>query len=189
MNHPTMLFVAAFAVFAAMALGLLWWRLRRAPRAAPRPWAVDYDLTQLGQESYQPAQRFEALAAARPARAGGFDEAQFLDQARTRYVELRRAFDAGDLQPLRGGTAPDLYANLQAALGGRSGGGRSGIVTLQALLLELRELDGEQRASVEFAGLIRDAAWGGAQPVREVWQLTRPAGGGDWVLAGIETLG
>ena len=188
MNHPTLLYAAAAAVFAAIAAWLLW-RTRRTPRMPPRDWGRGYDLTQLGQESYQPAQRFEALAAARPARAGGFDEAQFLDQARTRYVELRRAFDAGDLQPLRGGTAPELYANLQAALGGRSGGGRSEIVTLQALLLELRELDGEQRASVEFAGLIRDAAWGGAQPVREVWQLVRPVAGGEWTLAAIEALG
>ena len=189
MNHPSLLYGAAVAAFAAIALWLLWWRVRRAPRVPPRDWARGYDLTQIGQESYQPAQRFEGLAPVRPPRVDGFDEAAFLAQARQRYLDLRQALDAGDLRPLRDSTAPELYASLQAALGRRAGGGRSEVVTLQALLLELLSRDDEQRASVELAGLVRDGSWGGAQPVREVWQLVRPAAGGDWTLVGIEALG
>ena len=190
MNHPIFLYAAAVAAFAGVALWLLLWRARRTPPTPQRDWGSGYDLTQLGQESYQPAQRFEGLATASRTRADGFDEAAFLTQVRQRYLDLRQAWDAGDLGPFRDSTAPGLYASLQVALAARAhGGGRTEIVTLQALLLELRALDGEQRASVEFAGLVRDGRWGGAQPVREVWQLARPAGGGDWVLAGIETLG
>ena len=189
MNHPDFLYAAAFAAFAGAGLALLWWRTRRVPRVVQRDWAQGYDLTQLGQESYQPAQRFEGLAAARPPRIDGFDEADFLAQARQRYLELRRVLDAGDLSPLRARTSAELYERLQAALDARGGvGGRSEVVTLQALLLELRARDDEQHASVEFAGLVRDVGWGGAQPVREVWQLIRPPAGGDWTLVGIETL-
>ena len=190
MNHPMLLSVAAFAAFAAIALWLLWWRGRRASRLSRRDWGSGYDLTQLGQESYQPVQRFEGLGATRAAPIDGFDEAAFLAQARQRYLELRQAVDDRDLAPLRARTTPELYASMQAALAASSSGGsRTEVVTLQALLLELRARDDEQRASVEFAGLVRDRGWGGAQPVREVWQLIRPASGGDWVLAGIETLG
>jgi predicted lipid-binding transport protein (Tim44 family) len=189
MNHPILLYAIALAAFAGGTLWLLL-RARRAARAQPRDWGSGYDLTQLGQESFQPTQRFEGLAPAHPARADGFDEAAFLLEVRQRYLDLRQAWDAGDLGPLRDSTAPEFYARLQAALDGRGGrGGRSEVVTLQALLLELRARDDEQRASVELAGLVRDGAWGGAQPVREVWQLVRPLAGGDWTLAGIETLG
>ncbi len=189
MNHPTLLYAAAAAVFAAIAAWLLW-RTRRTPRVPPRDWGRGYDLTQLGQESYQAVQRFEGLAVTRTPRADGFDEAEFLAQARQRYLDLRQAWDAGDLQPLRASTAPALYANLQAELAARSNsGGRTEVVTLQALLLELRVLDDAQHASVEFAGLVREGGWGGAQPVREVWQLVRPVAGGDWTLVGIEALG
>ena len=189
MNHPALLYAAALAAFSAMALWLLW-RARHASRVPQRDRAAGYDLTQLGQESYQPAQRFEGLGAAHRVRVDGFDETAFLAQARQRYLDLRQAFDDRDLAPLRERTTPELYASLEAALEASAGGGsRTEVVTLQALLIELRARDDEQRASVEFAGLVRDRGWGGAQPVREVWQLIRPASGGDWVLAGIETLG
>ena len=189
MNHPILLYTVALAAFAAIASWLLL-RARRAARAPRRDWGSGYDLTQLGQESYQPAQRFEGLVASKPVRADGFDEAVFLAQVRQRYLELRQACDAGDLGPLRDSTAPELYASLQDALDARGGHRRrTEVVTLQALLLELRAHDDEQRASVELAGLVRDGGWGGAQAVREVWQLVRPAAGGDWTLAGIEALG
>ena len=189
MNHPILLYTVALAAFAAIATWLLL-RARRAGRVPQRDWGSGYDLTQLGQESYQPAQRFEGLGSARAAPIDGFDETAFLAQARQRYLELHQAVDDRDLAPLRARTTPDLYASMQAALAASaSGGSRTEVVTLQALLLELRARDDEQRASVEFAGLVRDRGWGGAQPVREVWQLIRPASGGDWVLAGIETLG
>ncbi len=189
MTHPTYLLIALCAALAPLAWWLLQRRARRAPPArGARTWA--YDLTQLGQESYQPAQRFEGLAATRAARPDGFDEAAFLAQARARYLELQRALDSGDLQPLRARTDPELYARLQAALDARAAAaGRTEVVTLQVLLVELRARGDAQNASVEFSGLVRNSGWGGAQAVREIWQLARGAGGGDWILTGIEALG
>ncbi len=189
MTHPSLVLIALLVALAPLA----WWLLllRRARRAAPAHDArtSGYDLTLLGQESYQSLQRFEGLGTARSAPADGFDEAAFLAQARARYLELQRALDAGELQSLRDAITPELYARLQAGVDARTAAaGRTEVVTLQALLLERGAHGDAQHASVEFSGLVR-TDWGGAQAVREVWQLARGAGSGDWTLLGIEALG
>ena len=45
-------------------------------------------------------------------------------------------------------------------------------------------------ASVRFSGLIREEVGAAAAPFNEMWILTKPvAGGGGWVIAGIQQLG
>ena len=63
------------------------------------------------------------------------------------------------------------------------------VVTLEASLLALEESPAEYVASVEFSGLVREETWGGASPVREVWNLVKPRDGSSgWQLAGIQQL-
>ncbi|MGA8009813.1 MAG: Tim44 domain-containing protein, partial [Thiomonas sp.] len=63
------------------------------------------------------------------------------------------------------------------------------IVTIEASLLDLEETPTEYLASVEFSGLVREETWGGASPIREMWNLVKPRNGSSgWQLAGIQQL-
>lgn len=157
-----------------------------------------YDAAQLGPESYLPPQRFEgtqALAANVGAVQGSipadFDQRAFLNKAREHYYQLQKAWDAGDLHGIESYSTPEFFAQLKSEIEQRAGAqNHTDVVTLEAVLLDLQQLDDEYLASVEFSGLVREESWGGAQPVREVWNLVKPVSGSrGWLLAGIQQLG
>jgi predicted lipid-binding transport protein (Tim44 family) len=186
MKHAALLLlVAAVLLLAALRVRTLRGRRPRRRHQA----GADYDLTQLGQESFQPQQHFEAIAAA----AAALPEAQrreVLGLAREHYLQLRQAWDAGDLAGLQACTTPTVYTQLRDGIEQRNHApGRTEIVTLQAVLLDLRQRGDDYLASVEFSGLLREPSWGGAQPMREIWSLVRPVSGATgWLLSGIEPL-
>jgi predicted lipid-binding transport protein (Tim44 family) len=198
-SFVTALLLAALAFFAVMALMRV---LRRQsgepiPQPAGMP-RVAYDAAQLGQESYLPPQRIDDMSAAgaggSPAQGSipaNFDQRAFLNKAREHYYQLQKAWDAGDLSSIESYTTPELFAQLRGEIQQRgSERNQTDVVTLEAVLLELQEQQGEYLASVEFSGLVREESWGGAQPMREIWNLVKPVSGSSgWLLAGIQQIG
>ena len=185
MSH-SLLAAIAVVLFAAAA-GLVWRLRRRAARRAPRMPDTGYDLSLLGQESYQPAQHFEGLqptAAYRP----GFDAQRFLAEQRASYVALQQARDARDLGRLLVPLRPEVRAQLQAEIDAHEvAPAPTEFVTLQALLLDVGARGDEECASIEFSGLRRETGWGGAHPVREIWNLVRRPDAA-WTVAAIQSL-
>ena len=119
---------------------------------------------------------------ASPAAVNG---AEVLEAARSRFLRLQAAWDAGDVQALGHLTTPDMLQELLAVLGNRVGGpSRTDVITLHAKLLDVEELGAAWLASVEFSGLIRESAEQGAVPFRELWMLAAAKDGApSWRLA------
>ncbi|OYV40316.1 MAG: transport protein [Thiomonas sp. 20-64-5] len=119
-----------------------------------------------------------------------FDRESFLSSAKQHYTRLQQAWDAADLNSLKTFTTGEMFEALSAELQQRGmAPNKTEIVTLEASLLDLEETPTEYVASVEFSGLVREETWGGASPVREVWNLVKPRNGSSgWQLAGIQQL-
>jgi hypothetical protein len=117
--------------------------------------------------------------------AADVDGAAVLDAARSRFLRLQAAWDAGDVQTLGHLTTPDMLQELLPVLNGRVGGpSRTDVITLHAELLGVEELGAAWLASVEFSGLIRESAEQGAVPFRELWMLAAAKEGTpSWRLA------
>ncbi len=104
--------------------------------------------------------------------AAHVDRAAVLEAARSRFLRLQAAWDAGDVQTLGHLTTPDMLRELLPVLNDRVGGpSRTDVITLHAELLGVEELGAAWLASVEFSGLIRESAEQGAVPFRELWML------------------
>ena len=113
------------------------------------------------------------------------DGAEVLEAARSRFLRLQAAWDAGDVQALGHLTTPAMLEELLPVLTTRDGGpSRTDVITLHAELLGLEELGAAWLASVEFSGLIRESAEQGAVPFRELWMLAcEKDGSPSWRLA------
>jgi len=126
---------------------------------------------------------------ARPQRsvsaASAIDGAEVLDAARSRFLRLQAAWDAGDVHALGLLTTPDMLQELLPMLTTRgTGASRTDVITLHAELLDIEELGAAWLASVEFSGLIRESAEKGAVPFRELWMLAASKDGApSWRLA------
>ena len=130
-------------------------------------------------------------AASTPAHAApagwprALDGEQVLAAARSRFLRLQAAWDAGDVTTLRQLTTPDMLEQLLSVLGARgSAPNRTDIVSLHAELIAVEEVSAAYLASVEFSGLIRESAEEGAVPFREMWMLACEKDGSPaWRLA------
>jgi predicted lipid-binding transport protein (Tim44 family) len=124
----------------------------------------------------------------------GFDTEGFLRASKANFIQLQDAWDRGDIPALRAMMTDEMVEQIQAQLAERerhSGGApnKTEVVTLDAQLLGIEELDDEYMASVEFSGLIRENPAEGPAPFREVWNITRPKNGrGGWLVAGVQAL-
>jgi len=119
------------------------------------------------------------------AASAAVDGAEVLEAARSRFLRLQAAWDAGDVQALGHLTTPDMLQELLPVLSSRIGGpSRTDVITLHARLLDVEELGAAWLASVEFSGLIRESAEQGAVPFRELWMLAAAKEGApSWRLA------
>ena len=131
------------------------------------------------------ALRSTRVRAASSSLGSGVDSARVLEEARSRFLGLQAAWDAGDVQALGRLTTPEMLRELLAVLNDRVGGpSRTDVITLHAELLELEELGAAWLASVEFSGLIRESTEQGAVPFRELWMLAAAKDGAtSWRLA------
>ena len=120
----------------------------------------------------------------------GFDADAFAREAKLNFIRLQAAFDAGNLEDLRAFTSPEVFAEIRLQLAERGETPQvTDVVSIDAEVLEAVDEGGQHVVSVRFTGLIREAADQGAQPLDEVWHLSKSASGqGGWVVAGIQQL-
>ena len=123
----------------------------------------------------------------------GFDAEGFLKACKTNFVTLQDAWDRSDIQSLRAMMTDDMLAQIKTQLEDReahTGGtaNQTDVVMLNAQLLGIEELSDVYMASVEFSGMIREDAFAGPSPFREVWNMTKSRTGGGWLVAGVQAL-
>lgn len=118
----------------------------------------------------------------------GFEADAFAREAKLNFIRLQAAFDAGNLDDLRAFTSPEVFAEISMQLTERNDAEQmTDVISLDAEVLEAVEEGNRHIVSVRFSGLVREAAGQDAQPLAEIWHLTRPANGqGGWVIAGIQ---
>ena len=124
----------------------------------------------------------------------GFDAEGFLKACKTNFVTLQDAWDRSDIQSLRAMMTDDMLAQIKTQLEDReahTGGtaNQTDVVMLNAQLLGIEELNDVYMASVEFSGMIREDAFAGPSPFREVWNMTKSrTGSSGWLVAGVQAL-
>jgi predicted lipid-binding transport protein (Tim44 family) len=123
-----------------------------------------------------------------------FDVAGFLGAAKANFVSLQGAWDRSDIPALRAMMTDEMLSQIQAQLAEREShtGGASNlteVLSLDAKLLGIEELEDVYMASVEFSGMIREDQSAGPSPFREVWNMTKPRHrSGGWLVAGVQAL-
>jgi len=170
----------------------------RIPAKADSPWAAR---TSSGGASGASAGGAGGAGTAWPAAAGAgavaaetshvpadFDSERFIHGAKLYFVRLQAAFDNNKAEDLREFTSPEMFAELSQDLMKRGNEKQTtDVVTLDARLLGVEHVGGDELASVRFDGMLRETSDGAAAPFAEVWNFTRPINrSAGWVLAGIQ---
>ena len=117
-----------------------------------------------------------------------FDVQAFVRSAKTHFIRLQASWDRADIDDLREFTSPEMFAELKMQLQERGASQNvTDVVTLEAELLGIENINNQQMASVQFYGAMRESASAPAVEFAEIWNLTRPlSSSGGWVLAGIQ---
>jgi predicted lipid-binding transport protein (Tim44 family) len=177
--------------------------------ASARPWEhnhVPFDSTPAKQPEHAAGSSMAGAAAAGGSMIGsalvgsqswgipaGFDTDGFLAAAKRNFVTLQDAWDRADIGTLRSMMTDEMVGEIRQQLAEReshTGGqpNKTEVVMLDAKLLGIEELPDAYLASVEFSGMIREDVSNGPSPFREVWNMTKPTGGGGWLVAGVQAL-
>jgi predicted lipid-binding transport protein (Tim44 family) len=143
------------------------------------------------QQAYAPVGTLagsSAAAAAPMALPPGFDRAGFERIAKTLFIRLQAANDAGQVEDLRKFTTPELFASLRLDVQDRGQTPQqTDVQRVDAEVVDTAQADGQWILSVRFHGLIREEAQGAAEAFDELWHLVRPADESrDWAIAGIQ---
>ena len=123
-----------------------------------------------------------------------FDIQGFTDAAKRNFITLQDAWDRSDIPALRSMMTNNMLNEIQAQLNDREREApgkpnKTDVVSLDAQLLGIEELDDVYMASVEFNGMIRENDEPSPSPFREVWNMTKPRDGrGGWLVAGVQAL-
>lgn len=121
----------------------------------------------------------------------GFDVQGFEDTARATFMRLQKAWDVLDVNSLKMYLTDDMFEEIKQQMQERgSKSNQTDVLMLKTRFLGIAELDDVHMASIEFSGMIREEADGGAQPFCEVWNLTKSknASQSNWLLAGIQVV-
>ncbi len=118
------------------------------------------------------------------------DVDELLRVARLSFVQLQAAWDRADISALGTLATAPLMEELRSQLAERGPGpNHTEVLSLDARLLSLEELQEAFVASVEFSGLIREQLDAGAAPFRELWLLAKlKSAGQGWQLARVQSL-
>jgi predicted lipid-binding transport protein (Tim44 family) len=165
------------------------WQGIGGPSYAPRPKTVLLTETRLPTVPVTSRQAVRFVSGARTPFGvpDDFDTPGFLASAKRSFVRLQLAWDQADLEELIRCTTEDMFGALSHELRVRANPSRTDIVRLEASLLGIETVGGDQIASVRFFGTIR--VNDEEERLDEVWNLSRPTEGTDnWVLAGIQQL-
>lgn len=117
-----------------------------------------------------------------------FDVPAFARNAKTYFIRLQAAWDAGNSNDIREFTTPEMFAELRMQLQERgASANHTDVVELDAQVLGVETVGNDYLVSVRFTGLIKEDEQAAAQPFTEVWNLTKPvSGNGGWLLAGVQ---
>lgn len=113
----------------------------------------------------------------------------FLRVAKTSFIRLQAAHDAGDLDDIRDYTTPELYAEIAMQVQERGGEPqRVEVVSLDARLVEAVVEGDYAIATVRFTGLVRENDAANPVPVDELWHVRKDLRQrkGPWLIAGIQ---
>ncbi len=118
----------------------------------------------------------------------GFDANAFASNAKTQFLALQAANDAGDLNCLRDYLTPAMFDLVRKELAERGDvPQKTEVFGLEAQVLAVVEEDNRYVASVRFTGSVRDQHGAVPDDLDEVWHLTKGRTGlGGWVIAGIQ---
>jgi predicted lipid-binding transport protein (Tim44 family) len=174
------LLLVGLLVFAAVMAFRLLAQQRRAPATQPMQYAG------FGNETVAAPPPSQAVGGSVRMPAG-FDVEAFLRGAKTNFIKLQLANDAGSMEEIREFTTDEMFAELSRERG--EAGQQTDVVSLEAQLLEVAAEGDKYWASVRFSGLVREARGGEAAPFAEVWHLAKPVDGSSgWLLAGIQQM-
>ncbi len=134
-----------------------------------------------------------AITAAKPASdpstvLGGPVE-PFLRVAKTSFLRLQAANDAGDLDDIRDYTTPEMFAEIAMQIRDRGGvPQKTEVVSVDNSMADAAVEGDYAYASVRFWGLTREAPAANPEPFDEIWHVRRKAGNpkDPWVIAGIQ---
>ncbi len=124
----------------------------------------------------------------------GFDVEGFVSAAKQNFIHLQDAWDRSDIPALRAMMTDTMLAEIKVQLAEREAQApgqvnKTEVVSLQAQLLGIEELENEYLASVEFTGMIREDPSAGPSPFREIWNMGRSKQGEmGWLVAGVQAL-
>jgi predicted lipid-binding transport protein (Tim44 family) len=119
----------------------------------------------------------------------GFDQAGFLRQAKSSFIRMQAAWDKADTNDLREFTTPEVFAELKMQIQERGQTADfTDVVSIEGELLGIETTGSDYLASVKFVGLIKSSPTAEAAPFAEVWNMSKPLDGNNWLLAGIQQL-
>jgi predicted lipid-binding transport protein (Tim44 family) len=123
----------------------------------------------------------------------GFDESHFLAEARRRFVQVQKAWDAGDLDALHGLATTALIGEMRQQLATRPHPDHTELISIDTQLLGIEMMGDRAVATVEYTGLMHDIASGAATPFREVWiflkdRATDVSATEPWMLDAVEPM-
>ncbi|QJR15125.1 Tim44 domain-containing protein [Usitatibacter palustris] len=113
----------------------------------------------------------------------------FLRVAKTSFIRLQAANDAGDMADIRDFTTPEVYAEVAMQFKERGAATqKTEVVSVEAQLVDFATEDGFDIASVRFTGLIRENDAANPESFDEIWHVRRKAGDRKdaWLIAGIQ---
>jgi len=112
----------------------------------------------------------------------------FLRVAKTSFIRLQAANDAGDLDDIRDYTTPEMYAEIAMQLRDRGGAQKTEVVALDAQLVGTGVDEPYAYASVRFKGALREVPSGDTEDFDEVWNVRRKLSDprSPWLIAGIQ---
>jgi predicted lipid-binding transport protein (Tim44 family) len=184
-------------VLAVVAAGFMLFRFLAARgSAAPSPRPMQFAGIGGDAAPRQPVVIGSAIASSAQAPAGpaaslppGFETEPFLRVAKTSFIRLQAANDAGDLDDIRDYTTPEMFAELSMQVGERGGAQqKTEVVSVDAKLVEAVVEGDYEIASVRFSGLIREAPEANPEPFDEIWHVRKKANDrkATWLIAGIQ---
>lgn len=135
----------------------------------------------------QPAPAVESEPA--PQLPPGFEKEAFLRVAKTSFIRLQAANDAGDLDDIRNFTTPEMFAELSMQVKERGAASqRTEVVSVEAELVEAVVEGDYGIASVRFYGLIREDDARNPEPFDEVWHVRQDLRkrNAPWLIMGIQ---
>jgi predicted lipid-binding transport protein (Tim44 family) len=117
-----------------------------------------------------------------------FDEASFVENAKSHFVSVQKAWDAADVKEIESYCSEELFAALSAEMAGMKAGDNH--TEVDELNVEFVDavIDGEYLVvSVRFTGYIIEEQGADSHAFSEIWHIRRlEIGEGNWQISGIQ---